>query len=84
MRPYAVVINEQALATTPRSAAQRELLLKFVRSLAANPNTTGDFAERDNAGRKVQVKLVGRYAITFWADHAVSEVKVTHIKSADK
>lgn len=83
MRPYAVFIHEQALAATPHSTAQCEPLMKFVRSLAANPNTTGDFAERDNTGRTVQVKLVGRYAITFWADHAVSEVKVTHIKSAD-
>jgi hypothetical protein len=58
--------------------------MKFIRSLAANPNATGDFAERDNASRTVQVKVVGRYAVTFWADHAVSVVKVTHIKSADK
>jgi hypothetical protein len=34
MRPYAVFINEQALAAAPRSAAQREPLMKFVRSLA--------------------------------------------------
>jgi mRNA-degrading endonuclease RelE of RelBE toxin-antitoxin system len=84
MRPYAVFINEQALASTPRSAAQREPLMKFVRSLADNPNATGDFTERDNTGRTIQVKVVGRYAVTYWADHAVSEVKVTHIKSADK
>lgn len=84
MRLYAVFINEQALAATPRSGVQREKVMKFVRSLADNPNTAGDFAEKDNAARTVQVKVIGRYAVTFWADHAVSEVKVTHIKSADK
>ena len=84
MRPYAVFINEQALAAAPRSGMQRESVMKFIRSLADNPNTAGDFVEKDNAGRVVQVKVIGSYAVTFWADHAVSEIKVTHIKSAEK
>lgn len=58
--------------------------MNFVRSLAGNPNMIGDFSEKDGAGRTVQIKIVGRYAVTFWADHAVSEVKITHIKPADK
>jgi mRNA-degrading endonuclease RelE of RelBE toxin-antitoxin system len=84
MRAYTVFINEQAFAAAPRSGAQRENVMKFIRTLADNPNTTGDFLEEDNVGRTVQVKVIGHYAITFWADHAASEVKVTHIKSADK
>ena len=40
--------------------------------------------EKDNTGRIVQIKVINRYAITFWADHVVSEIKITHIKSADK
>jgi hypothetical protein len=55
MRPYAVFINEQALAAAPRSGMQRESVMKFIRSLADNPNTAGDFVEKDNAGRVVQV-----------------------------
>ena len=83
MRPYAVFINEQALAAAPHSGSQRESVMKFIRSLAGNPNTAGDFTEKDNAGRIVQVKVIGRYAVTFWADQAVLERKVTYIKSAD-
>ena len=56
MRPYAIYINEAALASAPRPGAQREKLMRFIRSLADNPNAPGDF----------------------------SEIKVTHIKSADK
>ena len=84
MRPYAVFINQAALAFTPRSGSQRRMIMNFVGSLAENPFATGDFSEKDEAGRIAQVKLVGRFAITFWADHAVSEVKVTHIRPADK
>jgi hypothetical protein len=84
MRPCAVFINEQVLATAPRSGRQRESVMQFIRSLANHPDSAGDFTEKDNAGRPVQVKIIGRYAISYWADHAVSEVKITHIKSADK
>ena len=84
MPPYAVYINEAALASAPRSGAQHRMVMRFVASLGENPFAAGDFSEKDDAGRTVQVKVVGRFAITFWTDHAVSEVKVTHIKPADK
>jgi|WetSurMetagenome_2_1015567.scaffolds.fasta_scaffold769631_2 hypothetical protein len=54
MRPYAVFINEQALATAPRSGRQRESVMQFIRSLANHPDTAGDFTENDNAGRPVR------------------------------
>lgn len=84
MQPYAVYINQAALASAPRAGNQYRLAMAFVCSLAGSPFAVGDFSEKDDAGRTVQVKVVGRFAITFWADHAVSEVKVTHIKPADK
>ena len=84
MRAYAVFIHEQVLANAPRPAIQRETVMKFIRSLADNPNTPGDFIEKDESGRSIQVKLIGRQAVSFWADHAVSEVKVIHLKLADK
>jgi hypothetical protein len=41
------------------------------RRLADNPNTEGDFVEQDETRRAVQVKVVGRDAVTFWADPPV-------------
>ena len=84
MRPYTIYINEATLATAPKAGEPRQQVMNFIRSLADNPNTPGDFSEADGAGRNVQVKLVGRYALTFWADHAVSEIKITHIQLADQ
>ncbi len=84
MRDYKVYINQAALLSAPRSGSSRTRLMNFISSLAANPYVTGDFSEKDDVDRDVQVKIVGRYAVTFWADHAVSEVKITHIKLADK
>lgn len=84
MSPYQVYINQEVLLSAPRSGSQRQQVMAFISSLAHNPNCSGDFSEKDHVGRTVQVKIVGRFAITFWPDHAVSEVKVTHIKPADK
>jgi hypothetical protein len=84
VKPYAVYINQAALDSAPRSGSQRVMLMRFIGSLADNPFAVGDFSERDDAGRTVQIKVIGRYAVTFWADHAVSEIKVTHVKPADK
>lgn len=84
MPPYTVYINEAALATAPASASQRIMVMRYITSLADNPSAAGDFSETDHAGRTVEVKLVGRFAVTFWADHAVREIEVTHIKPADQ
>jgi hypothetical protein len=84
MRPYQVYINQEALVSAPRSGPSRKAVMDFIHWLATNPNATGDFEEMDEVGRTVHVKIVGRFAITFWADHPVMEVKITHIKPADK
>ena len=84
MRPYQVYINQEALVSAPRSGPSRKAVMDFIHSLASDPYSTGDFDEKDEVGQTLYDKLAGRFAITFWADHAVSEVKVTHIKLADK
>ena len=61
---------------------ERKLILGWLDRLAADPFQEGDFQETDNAGRIVQVKIIGQQALTFWADHAIKEVKVTQIARA--
>ena len=58
-------------------------MLAFLESLSGNPSQTGDYEEKDDVGRPVQIKILGDYALTFWADHAVREVKVTKVEKAD-
>lgn len=54
--------------------------MDFISSLADNPYYRGDFTQEDETGRTVFIKIIGRFTVTFWADHPVCEVKVTHIK----
>ena len=57
--------------------------MEFVRSLHDAPNYPGDFVERDASSREVRVKLVGKYAVSYWTDEAAKAVMVTKVEPAD-
>ena len=67
-----------------RRIDERNRLLGLLHELGGDPYRRGDFAERDLSGRDVQVLIFQRYAISYWADHAVKELKVIDIRYADK
>ena len=61
---------------------ERESITRFFDQIADDPFGAGDFVEQDDAGRDIQVTLIGRFALYFWSDHAVKEVKVVGMKIA--
>jgi hypothetical protein len=84
VKPYAVYLRIEA-AELLKSVATRNRrgIENFVDTLSGNPFKTGDYAETDAAGRPIQIKILGNFAIAFWADHAVKEIKVVAIDRAD-
>ncbi len=62
---------------------QRGRISSFIDSLVTNPFQGGDYTERDDTQREIQIKIIDQYAVTYWADHAVAEIKVTGIGRAD-
>ncbi len=70
-----------ALLATSKS--HREKIVNFIESLAADSFQTGDYAENDSSGRPCFVKITGKYAIFFWADHATKEVRIVDLVDAD-
>lgn len=83
MQSYKVLVTIEALQFERPNQADRHHILSFLESLANHPERAGDYSEKDDAGRLVQIKIIGDYALTYWADHAVKEVKVTKIEKAD-
>ena len=85
MKPYAVYLRIEA-AELLKSVATRNRrgIENFVDSLSGNPFKSGDYAETDAAGRPIQIKILGNFAVAFWADHAVKEIKVVAIVRADR
>ena len=84
MKPYAVYLRLEAAELLKSVAIRnRRGIENFVDSLSGNPFKTGDYAETDAAGRPIQIKILGNFAVAFWADHAVKEIKVVAIVRAD-
>lgn len=84
MQPYKVLVTIEFLQLQRPAPREREQILAFLESLADNPFKPGDYEERDDVDRPLRIKIVGNYALTYWADHAVKEVKVTKIEKADR
>lgn len=82
MRPYKVLVTHEILSLSRPPAGQRQKIISFLESLSGSPSQIGDYEEKDDIGRPVQIKVLVTFS--FWADHAVSEVKVTRIERADK
>lgn len=83
--PYRVFVRKEAFEFLSRCRKpERERALRFFDVLAAGPHRTGDYHEKDEAGRQLEVVVEGRVAIVFWADHTVKEIKIVEIRFADR
>jgi hypothetical protein len=80
---YAVYLHLDLLENLPKQRAQTEKLFRFIRSLADNPFIDGDFSDSDNSLRRRQIKIIGDFAVTYWADHPGKQIIVVDISLAD-
>ena len=63
---------------------ERLRVLDFCSRLGNQPTLHGDYRERGGDGRSHEVKIVDLYAVAWWVDEAVKEVKVVGCKVADR
>jgi len=60
------------------------LLAQHISRLAEKPDAQGDYRQEDDAGRSIEVRVYGKYAVLYWLDHAVAKVMVVEIRPADR
>lgn len=85
MSSYSVFVESHIAESLPQmKLKERNQILGLLKKLRSNPFLEGDYVERDNIGRPVQVVVVGNHALWFWTDHAVKEVKVIDLKLAGR
>ena len=65
--------SRSLFGSTDRIRAKAEDVFEF---LARHPLTKGDFEEMTPGGRRFQVKVFDNLIVTYWADHAVRELRV--------
>lgn len=63
---------------------ERDRLLSALQALGRDPYRPGDFTERDQSGRDIEVLIFRQHAVLYWADHAVKELKVIEMRYADR
>lgn len=82
---YRVFICQAAVDAIAQSRGnQKNQLTAFVRSLETDPYNEGDFREEDESGRPCYTKVVQDFAVSYYPDHAVKEVKVFEVSRADR
>jgi hypothetical protein len=80
---YGYVVDSDVLEEFLRiPLRQREGLVMAFRRLAGNPFQRGETSFHDFTDREIQKKLFGQWVISFWADHAVKEVRIVGIQKA--
>jgi hypothetical protein len=83
-RDYRVVIDLEALDSLPRSGKRREVVISYLRELSEIAHLGGDFQLSDpETQRPFEVSIVAGYAVTWWIDAPVHNVKVIDIRSAN-
>lgn len=79
---YRVLLDIEAIEALPKSGHRRQSVLSFIKGLSQFAHLGGDFEVSDpEARRSFQVTTVAGFAITWWIDAPVSEVKVVDIRS---
>jgi len=80
-RNYRVLLGIEAIEVLPKSGRRRQSVLSFVKGLSQFAHLGGDFEVSDPATQRTfQVTAVAGFAITWWTDDAVNEVKVVDIR----
>jgi hypothetical protein len=67
---------EAAFAWTSR---ERRLLQVALDSIAAAPFHPADLEEPGVGGRTLLTRFIGPLAVTYWVDHAVTEVRIVDV-----
>ena len=51
--------------------------------LKGSPFRKGDLQEQDARGRANEILVAGDWLVTFWVDHAVREIRIVRLESAE-
>ncbi len=77
---YEPVLSAQATAFLVGLSRQKQRkLLTLLLQVAEHPMQLGDYSTRDEDGHQLQHLVVGDWHISFWADHAVRELRITEL-----
>lgn len=58
-------------------------VIQFLHQVRVGPFLKGEFQKLKD-GRTLEIKVLGKYSIYYWADHPVKEIKIVEIVKSDE
>ncbi|HTA31722.1 MAG TPA: hypothetical protein VK731_14605 [Candidatus Cybelea sp.] len=82
MKPeWEYVLNETSLQFLLSCRSRdRGQLVDALEKLTREPMQRGDWVAEDETGRPIQIKRIGRFMVSFWADSFVKELRLIKIE----
>ena len=78
---YAYSLHEWAVSTlVALDRSERHEVLDACDALARHPSQRGTEQVTDEAGRTNEVTYTAHFRVTYWADHAVKEVRIVDVR----
>lgn len=79
---YNLIVDGEALnSLLGCRSSERQRLIQFLDRLSADPFQLGDCEIRPPNDRVYQIKFLAPFKITYWADHAIKEVRVVDLQN---
>ena len=81
-RPFAydpVLSSKASSFLVGLSKPKQKKVLALLFQISEHSGQLGDYATREDGGREIQHLMVGDWHFSFWADHAVRELRITEI-----
>jgi len=72
-----------AMTLAAVSRSQQRRLGVILDGLKTVPFRSGDFQQRDAAGRLHEVALIDNWLVTYWSDHAVRELRIVSLEQIE-
>lgn len=81
MPAYRLIVDWEVIESLDTLTAQQRLeVFAILRRFLQSPNADGDWRTRDAGGRDIEVKVFGRWQITYWLDSPVWELRVVEVR----
>lgn len=82
---YRLLVSIEVIEFIERLPSKtREPLRRTIHRIGGDPLGRSDAVDHDATGRRMQIAILGDYALMYWVDEADRHVKILDIHSADR
>ena len=82
---YRLFISIEVVEFVERLPARtKQRIRNAIRAISNDPLGNSDATDRDEVGRRLEIAIVGDYALMYWVDEADRHVKVLDMHAADR